>query len=257
MTSQAQPRVEESLFKIKRRESYGLREAVNGFRESVRLGRLERTMVNWKGVRRYFLTGLLVLVPAWGTFLILNALFHTIDGLIADLLGPAARFDVPGLGMLSLLSLILLAGMLATQFLGQRLLRWTDERLQQIPLVSGIYLTLKGMTDLWNFRARFNRSTVVVFPFPRRGLWALGFVMGAAPPSIQVVPLKHLLMVFVPTAIHPFTGYLAFVPQSQVFPVDLQPEEAMKMEFSAGLYRPQQPWLTSLTPSKPAQREGS
>jgi len=214
-------------------------------------------MVNWKGGRRYFLTGLLVLVPAWGTFLILNALFHTIDGLIADLLGPAARFDAPGLGMLSLLSLILLAGMLATQFLGQRLLRWTDERLQQIPLVSGIYLTLKGITDLLNFRARFNRSTVVVFPFPRRGLWALGFVMGAAPPSIQVVPLKHLLMVFVPTAIHPFTGYLAFVPQSQVFPVNLQPEDAMKMEFSAGLYRPQQPWLTSLTPSKPAQREGS
>lgn len=214
--------------------------------------------MDWiQGMRRYFLTGLLVLVPAWGTFLILNALFHTIDGLIADLLGPAARFDVPGLGVLCLLSLILLTGVIATQFLGLRMLRWTDEWLRSVPLVSSIYLTLKGMTDLFNFRARFNRSTVVVFPFPRRGLWALGFVMGAAPPSMQVVPLRHLLMVFVPTAIHPFTGYLAFVPQSQVFPVNLQPEDAMKMEFSAGLYRPQQPWLTSLNPPEPARREDS
>jgi uncharacterized membrane protein len=195
-----------------------------------------------------------VLVPALGTFLILKALFHTIDGLIANLLGPSVRFDIPGLGILCLLGLILLTGGIATQFLGQRMLRWADERLQSIPLVSSIYMTFKGMTDLFNFRARFNRSTVVVFPFPRRGLWALGFVMGSAPPPLQVVPLKNLLMVFVPTAIHPFTGYLAFVPQSQVFPVNLPPEEAMKMEFSAGLYRPKQQWLTPLNPPQSDKR---
>lgn len=214
--------------------------------------------MNWSHrARRYFLTGLLVLVPAWGTFLILHALFRTIDGLIADLLGPAVRFDLPGLGMLCLFGLVLLTGAIATHFLGQRMLRWTDERLQSIPLVSSIYLTLKGMTDLFNFRARFNRSTVVVFPFPCQGLWALGFVMGSAPASLQVVPLKHLLMIFVPTAIHPFTGYLAFVPQSQVFPVNLPPEDAMKMEFSAGLYRPKRPWLTPLTPPQSDKQGGS
>ncbi|MEW6545172.1 MAG: DUF502 domain-containing protein [Nitrospirota bacterium] len=189
-------------------------------------------------IRRYFLTGLLVLVPAWGTFLILDTLFLAIDGLIADLLGPAAKFDVPGLGLVSLLGLILLAGLVATHFLGQQLLRWAEESVQGIPVVSSIYLTLKGMTDLLQFRSRFTRSTVVAFPFPRNGLWALGFVMGAAPTPVQATVPHPLLMVFVPTAIHPFTGYLAFVPKTQVIPLDLPPEEALKVEFSAGLYKP-------------------
>ncbi len=129
--------------------------------------------------------------------------------------------------------------------LGQRLMAGLDRRIKQIPLVQSIYLTLKGMTDVLNFRSRFGRSTVVAFPFPRNGLWALGFVMGTAPATLQVASLSRLLMVFVPTAIHPFTGYLAFVPEDQVHALNLLPEDAMKMEFSAGLYRPQRGWLES------------
>jgi uncharacterized membrane protein len=74
-------------------------------------------------------------------------------------------------------------------------------------------------------------------------VWALGFVMGPAPLSVQVDSTSTLLMVFVPTAIHPFTGYLAFVPQTQVRPLNLLPEDAMKMEFSAGFYKPAEGWL--------------
>jgi len=204
-------------------------------------------------IRRYFLTGLLVLVPAWGTFLILRTLLIALDGLIVDLFGPAVKPGIPGLGAVSLLGLILLTGVIATQFLGQRMLHWAEGRMQRIPVVRSIYVTLKGMADLFNFRARFGRSTVVVFPFPREGLWALGFVMGAAPPAVQVTSLGPMVMVFVPTAIHPFTGYLAFVPQSEVFPVNLPPEEAMKMEFSAGLYRPRPGWLTKLSGPAPSE----
>jgi len=200
--------------------------------------------VNWpQRIRRYGLTGLFILVPAWGTFLILHTLFVTIDGLIVDLFGAAIESDIPGLGILTLLCVILLVGVIATHLLGQRMLHRTDEWLQRIPLVRSVYLTLKGMTDLFNFRARFGASPVVVFPFPREGLWALGFVMGPAPAALQVAPLGPLVMVFVPTAIHPFTGYLAFVPRHQMFPVHLPPEDAMKLEFSAGLYRPKPGWL--------------
>lgn len=199
-------------------------------------------------LKRYLLTGLLVLVPAFGTYLILHALFHTIDGLIASLLGPSAKFDIPGLGLMSLLGLIFLTGLLSTHLLGERLVHLTEAKIQNIPLVRSIYLTLKGMTDLFNFRARFSRSTVVVFPFPRDGLWALGFVMGEAPAILQVIPLAQLMMIFVPTAIHPFTGYLAFVPKSKVVPINLPPEDAMKLEFSAGLYRPKPGWLSPAQP---------
>ncbi len=196
-------------------------------------------------VRRYFLTGLLVLVPAWGTYLILHALFTTLDGMLGSITFAQGQTHVPGLGLIILLSLIVLTGMLATQFLGQRMFRRADETLEHIPLVSSIYLTLKGMTELFKFRERFGRSAVVVFPFPRNGLWALGFVMGPVPPQIQASISTRLTMIFVPTAIHPFTGYLAFVPQATAIPINLAAEDAIKMEFSAGLYRPKTGWLST------------
>jgi uncharacterized membrane protein len=192
---------------------------------------------------RYWLTGLLLLVPAWATFLILSTLFAALDELIVDLLGTRTASGVPGLGVLTLFALILLGGVIATHVLGQRLFRRAEDWLERIPVVRSVYMTLKGMTDLFNFRSRFGRSTVVAFPFPRDGLWALGFVMGSAPAPLQVAPGTELVMVFVPTAIHPFTGYLAFVPRHHVRPLNLPPEDAMKMEFSAGFYKPARGWL--------------
>jgi uncharacterized membrane protein len=67
--------------------------------------------------------------------------------------------------------------------------------------------------------------------------------MGTAPTSVQVEPSRTLFMVFVPTAIHPFTGFLAFMPEQALKPINLPVEEAMKMEFSAGFYKPQNGWL--------------
>ncbi len=210
------------------------------------------TWPHW--IKRCFITGLFVLVPAWGTFLILQTLFFALDGLIQDLFGAAVTSDIPGLGVLSLLCLILLTGVIATQFLGQRILHWIEGRVQRIPLVRSVYVTLKGMTDVFKVRERFGGSTVVVFPFPRHGLWALGFFMGMAPPAVPVLSGGPLAMVFVPTAIHPFTGYLALIPQARLLPIALPPEEAMKMEFSAGLYRPRSRWLRKTAPGESLHR---
>lgn len=192
-----------------------------------------------KAFWRLFFAGLIVLVPAWATFLILSTLFKTLDNLV----GRHMPDPIAGLGLLFLVLLLLVVGIIANHVIGQHLMTRLEDRLEQIPLVQSIYLTLKGMTDVLNFRSRFGRSTVVAFPFPRDGFWALGFVMGAAPTAIQVEPTSNLLMVFVPTAIHPFTGFLAFVPEQQLRPINLPPEDAMKMEFSAGFYKPGAGWL--------------
>src|SRR6188472_75160 len=187
------------------------------------------------------MAGLIVLVPAWATFLILSTLFTTLDKLV----GRYMADPIPGLGLLLLVTLIIAAGLIGDHVIGQGLLARLEHRIEQIPLVQSIYLTLKGMTDLLNFRSRFGRSKVVAFPFPRDGCWALGFVMGMAPPSVQVESSHTLFMVFVPTAIHPFTGFLAFIPEPALRPINLPVQDAMKMEFSAGFYRPQNGWLDS------------
>ncbi len=208
----------------------------------------------WRKIQRQFLTGLFILVPAWGTVLILHTLFSALDQLLGKVFGDVVTTNIPGIGIVSLVALIVLAGVLATHLrLGQRLLQGTEEWFQRVPVVRSVYLTIKSMTDLFQFRSRFNRSTVVVFPFPRDGLWALGFVMGLAPRVIQVTPSTPLMMVFVPTAIHPFTGYLAFIPEGNIVPINLPPEEAMKMEFSAGLYHPAPGWLSRAGTAVPPQ----
>lgn len=194
---------------------------------------------------RYFLTGLLVLLPTWATFLILSALLSAVNRAIADMLGQVGVIAPPFIGVLLFVLLVLAAGAFGTHLLGSRIIASIEQWIAQIPLVRSIYLTIKGMTDLFQFRSRFGRSTVIAFPFPRDGVWALGFVMGVAPKAVQIDPATTLLMIFVPTAIHPFTGYLAFVPQPQVRPLNLLPEDAMKMEFSAGFYKPAEGWLAA------------
>ncbi len=189
------------------------------------------------------MAGLLVLVPAWVTVLILSALVRALNELIHDLPWNIGDRQLPGLSLVVLLLLIVIVGAIATHVVGRRIIIQTERWIERVPLVRSVYITLKGMTDLLNFRSRFGRSTVVAFPFPRDGLWAIGFVMGVAPPSLQVVPTTSLLMVFVPTAIHPFTGFLAFVPQPQLRPINLLPEDAIKMECTAGLYKPDTGWL--------------
>lgn len=191
-----------------------------------------------------FVAGLIVLIPGWATYLILSTLFTTLD----DLVGRHMYYRVPGLGLLLLVLILILTGIFFDHIVGQNLLARIERRLEQIPLVQSIYLTLKGMTDVLNFRSRFGRSKVVAFPFPRDGCWALGFVMGVAPPSVQVAPTQTLHMVFVPTAIHPFTGFLAFLPEHALHPINLAVEDAMKMEFSAGFYRPKAGWLDQPQP---------
>lgn len=195
-----------------------------------------------KTLGKFSLAGLFVLVPAWATFLILSTLFSALNEFIHDLPWNIGAGQRPGISLVLLLFLVVMIGAIATHVIGQRVITRIEGWIEHVPLVRSVYGTLKGMTDLLNFRSRFGRSTVVAFPFPRDGLWAIGFVMGTAPSVLQVAPTP-LLMVFVPTAIHPFTGFLALVPQPQLRPINLPPEEAIKLECTAGLYKPETGWL--------------
>jgi uncharacterized membrane protein len=196
-----------------------------------------------KALWKYSLAGLLVLVPTWVTFLILSTLFYALNELIQGLPWNIGARQRPELGLVLFLFLVVIVGAIATHVVGRRIIIQVERWIERVPWVRSVYITLKGMTNLLNFRSRFGRSTVVAFPFPRDGLWAIGLVMGDAPLLLQVAPATSLIMVFVPTAIHPFTGFLAFVPQPQLHPINLSPEDAIKMECTAGLYRPKTGWL--------------
>jgi len=193
-------------------------------------------------LKRYFLTGLLVITPIWGTILILKTLFVSVDNILgtalADLVIPHYYF--PGLGIMALVLLILLTGVLATNFLGRRIVNRWEEFLDRVPIVRGIYATLKSMMDILSFKQRGKYSKVVMIQFPKDGNYCLAFVTGETREEIQCLAPEPLIHVFVPTSPNPTSGYFLLVPETEVVPVDMSVEEAMKLIVSGGFYSPKE-----------------
>jgi uncharacterized membrane protein len=208
-------------------------------------------------LKRYFITGLLVVVPIWGTVLVLKTLFVTLDGLLGDIPERyVTQRPVPGVGILVLLIVILLAGLLATNIMGRRVVKIWEDLLQQVPVVRGIYATIKAMMDVLSFKDRTGEtakySRVVMIEFPRKGQYALALVTGVTPGEVQDISPDRVINVYVPTSPNPTSGYLLFVPESELIPVNMSVDEAMKMMFSGGMYTPPVPEAVGVGADKQA-----
>lgn len=198
-----------------------------------------------RSLKRYFLTGLLVVVPIWGTILVLKTLFVTFDGFLGDLPERYVTHHFPGLGILLLVLVIFVAGLLATNIVGRRIVTLWEHLLQRVPLVRGIYATIKSMMDVLSFqdkeKGKEKYSRVVMIEFPRKGQYALALVTGVTPGEVQDISSERVINVYVPTSPNPTSGYLLFVPESELIPVSMTVDEAMKMMFSGGMYTPAPP----------------
>lgn len=191
-------------------------------------------------LKRYFLTGLLVITPIWGTVLILKTLFVTVDSILGDAVSGIVppQYNVPGLGIAALVLLIFTTGLLAANFIGGQIVKWWEEWLNRVPVVRGIYSTLKSMTDILSFKEKDRFHRVVLIQFPKNGHYCFAFVTGVTRGEIQDISPDPLLNVYVPTSPNPTSGYFLLVPEKEVMPVDISVEEAMKLIVSGGLYSP-------------------
>lgn len=194
-------------------------------------------------LKRYFLTGLLVITPIWGTVLILKTLFVTVDSILGDMLARVFTpgYYVPGLGILTLVLLIFVTGLLAANFIGGQIVRLWEEFLHRVPVVRGIYSTLKSMMDILSFTDREKYNRVVLIQFPKNGHYCFAFVTGVTRGEVQDISADPLVNVYVPTSPNPTSGYFLLVPEKEVVPLDMSVEEAMKLIVSGGLYTPVQP----------------
>lgn len=193
-------------------------------------------------LKRYFLTGLLVITPIWGTVLILKTLFVTVDGILGDVLAKfvTPNYYVPGLGILTLILLIFTTGLLATNFIGGRIVKLWEDWLHRVPVVRGIYATLKSMMDILSFKEKEKYNRVVLIQFPKDGHYCFAFVTGVTKGEVQEISPEPLVNVYVPTSPNPTSGYFLLVPEKEVVPLEISVEEAMKLIVSGGLYSPPQ-----------------
>lgn len=190
-------------------------------------------------LKRYFLTGLLVVTPIWGTILILKTLFVTVDGILGDVLAKLAPDHyVPGLGIVALILLIFVVGLFAANFIGRQIVKHWEDWLHRLPLVRGIYSTLKSMMDILSFSDRGSYHRVVLIQFPKNGHYCFAFVTGVTKGEATAWAQEPLVHVYVPTSPNPTSGYFLLVPEREVTSVDISVEEAMKLIVSGGLYAP-------------------
>jgi len=189
-------------------------------------------------IRRYFLTGLFVIIPIWGTYLVLKTLLETLDGFVGSTLRQYLPYYIPGLGIIVLLLLIFTIGLLTANYLGQRLVAWGEEVMQRLPIVRSVYSTIKSMVNMVSTNGKENFRRVVLIEFPRKGQYSLAFVTGVTEGEVQQLTDGKVLNVYVPTTPNPTSGYLLFVPESEIIPVSMTVEDGMKMIISGGLYTP-------------------
>lgn len=196
-------------------------------------------------IKAYFFTGILVTAPVAMTFYLAYKLIVWVDVLVDKMLPPKflpdtyLPFTVPGLGFIVLIGFLILIGMFATGFLGKFFLKLGEWIVYKLPFISSVYSLIKQVfsTFLSNKNNAFNK--VVMLEYPRKGLWILGLVSTETKGEMQEKLPEPMLNVFIPTTPNPTSGFLIFVPKSEVIEMDISVEDAIKFVISGGIVNPE------------------
>jgi len=192
-------------------------------------------------LRGDLLTGIVVLAPLVVTLYIFVQLFLKVDRLLGRFIRPLpGGKEVPGLGFLAVVVLLVLVGMLARSVVGRTAIRAGEKLLTRIPLVNRVYLAVRQISQALLSGRRVPFRQVVLVEFPRKGVYCLGLVTSEAWEGIEVAGGKEdLLAVFLPTTPNPTSGFLLFVPAEEVIPLEIKVEDALKMVISGGMVYPE------------------
>ena len=199
---------------------------------------MSESLTFWQHLKRYFLSGVLIVVPFIITFLVLRFLFETVDGILRPALNHLLGYYQTGLGLLTTLLIIVLAGVLTRNLLGAHLYRMGDRLAARVPLIRPIY---SGSKQLLESLARPNAGSfheVALIEYPRQGVYSLCFVSKRNRISINGVE-KDYCTCFVPSTPTPVTGMTVVVPAEGVTPVDMTIEEGVKFFVSGGVVSPE------------------
>lgn len=191
-------------------------------------------------IRPTLIAGLAVTVPAAATFFVLRWLFATLDSVLGPAVAEVLGRRIPGLGVLATLTLVLSVGLLARNYVGARLIAFTEGLFQRLPIVRRIYGATKEITDSAILAKKSAFRDVVLVEYPRPGMYSYGFVTSISnwndPPS----PSRRLAHVFIPGPPVPTSGFLVAVPEEDVVYVDLPVDDALKLVLSAGMAAPKE-----------------
>ena len=186
-------------------------------------------------LKRLFIRGLIALIPLVATIYVLNLIFSFLDSLLSVFVRDLFGIEIPGVGALASILLILFIGFVVTNVLGARLIGFAEKLLHKVPIAPKIYFAIKQIIDAFSLQGKHTFSKVAMVEYPRKGIYSIGFIISDCRTEIQAVSDKKLINVFIPTTPNPTTGFLLMVPEDDVITLDMTVEEGLKLILSAGM----------------------
>ena len=199
-------------------------------------------------LRGYFLTGLIVVGPVAITIYVVWWFINLVDAWVKPIIPRAylpetyLPFNVPGVGLIVGIFGLMMVGALTANLFGRTIVSHGEMMLDRMPVVRGVYRLVKQIFTTVFSKSGTSFKRVGLIEFPRRGLYCIVFLAGDPPVEVEdkIGGGNPLITVFMPNGPNPTTGFIVFVPASEVITLDLAVEDAAKLVVSAGLVGPDQ-----------------
>lgn len=195
-------------------------------------------------IRSWFFTGILVMTPLILTIYVVWAFITFVDNLVVPLVPYYYRpstylpFPIPGLGLIIVFIFTTFVGILATGLFGRTLIRLWENILSRMPVVRSVYSAIKQILETVMATQSDAFRQAVLVEYPRKDIWAIGFVTGSTKGEVGENVNKKMVNVFMPTTPNPTSGFLLFFPEKDLIFLKMSVEDALKLVVSGGMVIP-------------------
>jgi uncharacterized membrane protein len=190
----------------------------------------------WGQIRTTFIRGSVLIIPLALTVWFFRALLNAIDGILSPVFDAWIGRQIPGLGFVSMVVIILLVGLLSRNLVGRVLLSWFENVVKSIPFVRAVYGAIKDLVGA--FAPGSSSKTfkqVVLIQYPRVGLYTIAFVTNEMSFTASNGTVIEFVNVYIPSPPNPTAGVLILVPKSEAVTLDLTIEQGLKLVLSGGI----------------------
>tara|TARA_Y100001970_G_scaffold271480_1_gene366824 strand:- start:1237 stop:1842 length:606 start_codon:yes stop_codon:yes gene_type:complete len=197
-------------------------------------------------IRSWFLTGILVMTPLILTIYVAWAFITFVDNLVVPLVPFNYRpsnylpFSIPGLGLIIVFIFTTFVGLLATGLFGRTLILIWENILNRMPVVRSVYSAIKQILETVMATQSDAFRQAVLVQYPRKDIWAIGFVTGSTKGEVGKRVDKKMVNVFMPTTPNPTSGFLLFFPEEDLIFLNMSVEDALKLVVSGGMVVPKE-----------------
>ena len=195
-------------------------------------------------IRSWFFTGILVMTPLILTIYVVWAFITFVDNLVVPMVPYYYRpstylpFPIPGLGLIIVFIFTTFVGILATGLFGRTLIRLWENILSRMPVVRSVYSAIKQILETVMATQSDAFRQAVLVEYPRKDIWAIGFVTGSTKGEVGENVNEKMVNVFMPTTPNPTSGFLLFFPEKDLIFLKMSVEDALKLVVSGGMVIP-------------------